>query len=222
MIGGHSVSSPIPELQKPKRARLAFYDAFLDLLAEKAYEDIPVSEIVFFSGYSRSAFYANFLDKDDMLAQMLDYYVLTYVHSTYDTYRDRPSEIKSSLYLPMLHTFKKACEEKKFYHLLFAGRIPDCDLNSFNHRTEAYFRRAFDVCYGDWSSDFDWDMYWFINGMKIFNFIIYWDMNDWKWSPEYMAKNAAKLLPHVSTVDLCANKKVSIKNNMSIPPVQKT
>lgn len=218
MYGELHMNQTIPEIGKQKRACIAFYNGFLDLMEEKDFEDITVSDIIAAADYSRSAFYSNFLDKDDMLRHMLDYFVLVYVHSTYDTYRDYTGEIKDSLYLPMLNTFRIAYENRRFYHLLFSGRFPGYGLNEFQAATERFFRAAFSVDHQEWPNAFDWDMYWFIKGREIFDFIIYWDRCDWRYTAEYMAKNSAMLLPKVSSVRSTPGRELVIIKDMFNPP----
>ncbi len=207
----------IPEIGKQKRATLAFYEALLGILSGKKYEEISVSDIVAASGYSRSAFYSNFMDKDEMLSRMLEYYTLTYVHSTYDAYCERHDQIKGSLYIPMSSTFAEAYRCQKFYHQLFRGRLPGYDLVRFQQESEKLFRTSFDIRYDDWPAEFDWDMYWFVSGMKILNYILYWDTHGWKFTPEYMAINASQLMTNIS-VECNPGKNLVLTKHMKKPP----
>lgn len=54
------------------KTRLRIYDGFKHLLTEKNYEDISVNEILDISNVSRSAFYAHFEGKDDLLSKLSD------------------------------------------------------------------------------------------------------------------------------------------------------
>ena len=207
----------IPSLKKQSRARLAFYEAFLELLAQQNYSNISISDIVSVSGYSRSAFYSNFADKDDMLQQLLDYYTLAYVHSTYDAYQDKHDQINGSLYLPFISIFDIAYKCRKFYHQLFNNRLPNCNILDFHKASITYFRQAFKIRFKDWSTEFDWEMYWFVNGMNILNYIRFWDLHDWNFSSEYMAVNASLLMPNIS-VERTLDKKIILTKNMATPP----
>jgi AcrR family transcriptional regulator len=59
--------------RRAARTRVKLHDALLALLAEQGYEAIAVSDICARAGVSRSAFYAHYADKDDLIRGGLDH-----------------------------------------------------------------------------------------------------------------------------------------------------
>lgn len=53
------------------RTRKMIQDAFLELMNEKSYEDITVTDLAGLAGVNRKTFYAHFESKDQLLLQML-------------------------------------------------------------------------------------------------------------------------------------------------------
>ncbi len=55
-----------------KKTRQRIADAFLQLLAQKPYREISITEIVSRAMVNRTTFYAHYLDKDDLLQKLLE------------------------------------------------------------------------------------------------------------------------------------------------------
>lgn len=53
--------------KRMQRSRKAIEDAFIRLMMQKTYDNITVADIVKEADYSKTAFYNNFLDKEDLL-----------------------------------------------------------------------------------------------------------------------------------------------------------
>lgn len=57
--------------KRVQRTKLDFYNALLELLKQKKYEQITIKEIINFAGYSRGTFYIHYKQKDDLLNEII-------------------------------------------------------------------------------------------------------------------------------------------------------
>ena len=106
------------------RTKKAFYDAFLDLMENNSFESISATSIIKKSGYSRSAFYAYFYSKYDLVekyiineAGALVEALCTELSSTEEyTYED-------DIFYPGLFMFEHVLENRRFYQNLIHDKI---------------------------------------------------------------------------------------------------
>ena len=108
------------------RSRKEIKRAFLELLKTKDYESISVTQIVKESGYSSTAFYNNFLDKEDCLKNIIDEQAQIYI----DRYNNRSDSLyplndewivsEGNPYeLLFREPYEVVYENKEFYNVLF-------------------------------------------------------------------------------------------------------
>ena len=115
------------------RERLGY--AFLELLQEKAIEDVTVQDVLERSSVGRSTFYLHFRDKNDLLLSQLEFFLETM--STMLIVRNE----KSDRVVPVAEMFAHIASAKKFYRILGdAGR-----LNDFFDLAQGYFERGIEV-----------------------------------------------------------------------------
>lgn len=173
----------------PKRNRsvIAFETAFLELLREKPYSRISISDIIKRSDYSRTAFYSNYVDKEDFVLKMIRDEVKCHVQAIYGTISDKtPHLFNGNIYLPALKLFSHVYERRDFYHMLFAGSIDGWDTQSFADECCALFRKSLMV-YSPNYPDINSEMYHYVETLRFINFIMFWDANDYCYTAEYMA-----------------------------------
>lgn len=58
--------------KRVQRTKLDFYQALIELLKLKKYEQISIKDIVSFAGYSRGSFYNHYKEKADLLNEIID------------------------------------------------------------------------------------------------------------------------------------------------------
>lgn len=199
--------------EKLPHARAAFFNAFLTALETTDYANISISDLVNSSGFSRSSFYVNFENKEDLVEKLVSWNASQFVLSTYGTYKDQYSSITNNLYIPMSALFQHAYGSRKFYHLLFGNKIPGHDLISYQILTSEYIKRNMKVTMETSDSNLNYDMFWFIGNLKPLGFIVFWDLNNFKYSPEYMAQNAAKIMPPINGVKRIGSSFIEIQSS---------
>ncbi len=117
------------------RTRKRLGSAFLELLQEKAIEDVTVRDVLERSSVGRSTFYLHFRDKNDLLLSQLEFFLETM--STMLILRNE----KSDRVVPVAEMFAHIASAKKFYRML--GEADR--LNDFFELAQGYFERGIEV-----------------------------------------------------------------------------
>ena len=130
--------------RRSQRTRHLVSEAFVQLLREKGYSAITVSDIIERANIGRSTFYAHYRDKEDLFVRQLDRVIEALSH-----YRPDQEEIP---FFPSLGLFRHVGEEYELYKAIVW--TPGIDLfikhlqTSLSHRIEQSFqesRRKFEV-----------------------------------------------------------------------------
>lgn len=95
------------------RVKHSITNALIDLMKEKAYEEISISEITKQAGVSRVSYYRNYDSKDDILTENLG----NLIHSLNDTLNSLPSH--TPIRRVMTHFFKTIRENMSVFMLLY-------------------------------------------------------------------------------------------------------
>lgn len=178
----------VPVIAKKNRSVYAFESAFFRLLEVRSCNKISVSDILEESGYSRTAFYSNFADKKDFIEKTLYAEVANHVHGIYDIMQKRPvSLFDGVIYLPALNLFRHVYEYRNLYHALLAGKIEDWDNNRFALECGKYFEKLVRIHSPEYSQ-FNYSLYNYAETFRYINYIAYWDMQNFCYTPEYMAE----------------------------------
>lgn len=189
----------VPVIAKKNRSVHAFENAFLLLLEERECNKISVSDILEKSGYSRTAFYSNFLDKKDFIEKILYAEVANHVHGIYDVLLKQPNKLfDGAIYLPALNLYRHVYEQRSLYHALLAGKIDAWDNNRFALECGRYFEELVRVHSTEYPN-FNYSLYNYVETFWYINYISYWDMQNYCYTPEYMAEQVGIALKIQST-----------------------
>lgn len=172
---------------KRNRSILAFENALFSLMEEVPCNKISISNIIEKSGYSRTAFYANFVDKDDFIEKTVQAEITQHVHLMHYSIKNYQNDLfDGMIYRPILALFQHVYEHRPFYHVLFAGKISNWDFERFASECNTYFLQTIKVSCPQFPN-MNLDIYYYIETLRFINFIMYWDRKDFCYSPEYMA-----------------------------------
>ncbi|HEX9837960.1 MAG TPA: TetR/AcrR family transcriptional regulator [Anaerolineales bacterium] len=98
--------------RRSQRTRHLLSEALVDLIREKGYNTITVSDIIDRANVGRSTFYAHYRDKDDLLAGELDRVI-----DVLDRHIPHESR-EENLFFPSLGLFQHVGEEYELYKAL--------------------------------------------------------------------------------------------------------
>lgn len=184
-----SAKNKVPEIKKQNRSALAFENAFFALLETTDCSKISVSDILTLSGYSRTAFYSNYLDKADFIDQTLFAEVDRHVRCVYDSIHKHQELFDGLTYLPMLNLFRHVYKHRSLYHALFASKITGWNTVRFITECRERFEKTVYVEIPQFPQ-LDYPLYNYIRTAHNIMYISYWDEQNFTQSPEYMAEQA--------------------------------
>jgi len=124
--------------RRSQRTRHLVGEAFVQLLKEKGYSAITVSDIIERANIGRSTFYSHYRDKDDLFVAQLDRVIEALSHHT-----PKQGEIP---FFPSLGLFRHVGEEYELYKAIVW--TPGIDLfikhlhTSLSHRIEQSFQES--------------------------------------------------------------------------------
>ena len=96
--------------RRTRRTRHSLSAAFVELLKEKGYSAITVSDIIERANIGRSTFYSHFRDKDDLFVNELDRVI--------ESLSGRTSKHEGMPFFPSLELFRHVGEEYELYKAL--------------------------------------------------------------------------------------------------------
>ncbi|MCG7344760.1 TetR/AcrR family transcriptional regulator [Sporosarcina sp. ACRSL] len=179
-----------------QRTKAMFEEALLDLMEEKDYKKITVREISERANLNRATFYLHYVDKDQLLEQMLDEALeklrvcvqVKDIEFEYDS--DNPHPI-------FVQLFTKMIESDRFYKVMLVQEKVPYFTESVREVIETLVCRSTQVMIDDKLE--------FVVPIEItiayvtsayFGVIVWWVKNDMPYTPAYMAKQMTR----VSTV----------------------
>lgn len=170
--------------------------SLLQLLHDHDYEDISIEMITEKAGYSRTAFYRNYRNKDDCLRAIVDSEVdrnIQCLQETVESLRFRGLPSTRVFYRYYLHVFQNVYDSKEFYTLLLT-RLGPARLGYFEKRFHDELVSLLSpgcqqpgIRHGNMV---DYDLYAHSFAMVFLGYIIYCVSKDFTVSIEYLAKQA--------------------------------
>lgn len=162
------------------RSRASIEPAFLQLLESKSCEKISVKEILDLSGYSRSAFYANYGTKQGLIDSILDHLSAEISIVVQCTFRD---EQHSMLRAKVLYLFEYIYEHRVVFNKLIflnhdykdycqcktIGMLPDGKAEKNKSEVIDYLTLQYNMFIG-----------------AVFSAVEWWKQSGYKFSPQYV------------------------------------
>lgn len=175
--------------KKILRSHLELMNAFLEILSQKEYNKITVSEICKISGYNRGTFYQNFTDKDDLLNNLIDMKL-----------KEMVDLLKNQNILLIKHMQSKSTDYTHFFNLLnyvkqnyffFKAVLDDKQIIGFRYKFFLHFKSYLEEIListiKNPNQDYEIEEYYFHYATSsCMGLIMYWINNGIKESPDYL------------------------------------
>lgn len=176
------------------RSRDEFKKAFLHLLKTKPISRITVSEIIRTSGYSRSSFYRNYVDYYDFIEKTVreEAEILALqLSNLLKDYNVEKGLNEALLCGVMEHVYR----EKDLYHMIFNAQsfIPSVTAMNFSLLVMNCFRDAGTFKFDSGAGNVDEEFYRYSETLRFVRYLLYWDANNYSFSPSYMAKQIVEM-----------------------------
>ena len=135
------------EERRIRRTKNAFKKHFIELVKEKGYSAVTVTDIVDHADYNRSTFYAYYLDKEDLANQLLDEMMKLLNESFYQPFTMEVQVQYEQIENQSHNTFfQHIYENRHFYALL---TIPNSIPNLQNRFLEQFKKMFLNIHYLD-------------------------------------------------------------------------
>lgn len=177
------------------RSRLAIEKSLIELLQKYDLEDITVTRLLDKAGYSRTAFYNNYLDIYDCLETILDAQAELLYQSMQPTMADSishagPRQIeRGNLHELVFRTPYETVYANKDVYMLLCNRLPQSWLNTFINKVVDRMTVSNEYIARGYEADFInpelwiWSHFWETMGR-----VVYWIKQGMIYSPEYMGR----------------------------------
>jgi AcrR family transcriptional regulator len=171
-----------------RRSRIAFREAYLDLLDVKPQQSITVKEITNRAGYSRSSFYNQFADIADFIQSLVDDEIANYskilreIHQKYN--RVVETEIPRPSYVAL---FEYIYLHRRLYKFLFSGDTLFQTMDYFVDEVNKQ-RINYQINFHDPQPPIYLDFFCYMMENLKNVCVRYWIKTVFRWSPKYMAE----------------------------------
>ncbi len=156
--------------------------ALIKLMSKKNFKDITITELVRCAGVSRTAFYRNYTEKEDILRE-LSYKTTEELKKSLDL-----DKYKNNLYLWLIDYFNIIKKNANFIQILLKTNYPNITLYDFLD----YYA----LSYGEYSIDNYYKFLFFTSGLNSITF--QWIKNGLKESSEKMASICMEVISNQS------------------------
>ncbi|GFN32173.1 TetR/AcrR family transcriptional regulator [Paenibacillus xylaniclasticus] len=111
------------------RTRSMIADALMEILQQKTYDEISITDIAEQADINRSTFYAHFIDKDDLLSQLVSEKLDVLKTLLYDAAASTTTPSRDSADPIFTTLFQHVMEQHRFYSLMLT-RYPNGQFRS--------------------------------------------------------------------------------------------
>lgn len=179
--------------RRVRRTQKLIRKAFLQLIEEKEYEQITVTDIIEKADYNRATFYRHYYDKEDLVNEIIDNQIELFIQAFVEPYYDQEVIEISELRKNQIVIFDHIMEHKEFYRLWHRLKtIPDF-LSKYSNLMQTVFEKKIVVTRA-LGEDVDKDLYTQFYGYGLAGVIYSWIDKGFPESPDYMAKQLMIIL----------------------------
>ncbi|PAE20308.1 hypothetical protein CHH80_11975 [Bacillus sp. 7504-2] len=177
------------EDRRVRRTKRMLKRAFIDILYEKEYKDISVTDIVERADYNRSTFYFHYKYKEELVEELNESMVNGLIAAFFDDFKKGIENMTPADIVIFEHIYKK----KDFFNLWKTSEaIPNIqemfiDKFSLAFKKELLKMRNLNI-------DIDMDLYVTYHAQGVLGLILDWIKKDYSHSSTYMSRQLHNLL----------------------------
>ena len=179
------------------RSRKAYLDALSDLLDEKPFERITVSEVIDRSGYGRTGFYRQFCDKYALAGALVKDYAMSYAKILASDLSDATCDMETMV----LHVLDHVWENRRAYHTILSSEIPDHGFDEFCELALTDFRIMANARPNCSDSELDYDLFYYATTRQFADYLRYWDRKGFAVPASQMARRIVGVIEHLAPGD---------------------
>lgn len=179
--------------RRVRRTQKLIRKAFLELIAEKDYEQITVTDIINKADYNRATFYRHYYDKEDLVTEIIDNQIDLFVEAFTYPYRYQEVIDIGNIRRDQIGIFKHILEHKDFYSLWnklktipgFTPKYTNCIRYIFEEKI---------IVTRSLGGSVDKKLYTQFYGYGLAGVIFTWISNGFEESEDYMAEQLMTIL----------------------------
>ena len=179
--------------KRVQRSKAALKQTFLQLLQDKPFEQITISEIVRKANYNRGTFYAHFESKERLLDEIVDDVMKKMIQHIRNPYRALTTVNLVEMNAEDITLFSYFMENKKLFRILLSDHIRV----DFRFRMAKAIEELFITEYEyelEEESILDLKLLYIYRSHGIAGIIIRWIEEDFPEKPEYMSQQIVALM----------------------------
>ncbi|WP_053362718.1 TetR/AcrR family transcriptional regulator [Bacillus sp. FJAT-27251] len=176
-----------------QRSKTALKQVCINLLFQKPFESITISEIVRAADYNRGTFYANFSSKEDLLEEIIQDVLAEMIQQIRNPYKTMKKVSLLEIRADDITLFHYLKENEKLYRLLLSDHIRVDFRHKMAKAIEELFIREYEYVLNE-ETEVSLEWLYIYRAHGVAGLIIRWIEEDFPASPEYMARQVVELM----------------------------
>jgi AcrR family transcriptional regulator len=178
--------------KRVKRSVTDIKEAFLQVLKQKSFKEITISEIIREANYSRGTFYAHFESKEQVLDQIISETLQEMIEQIKVPYKQFTKVNLKELKLEDIMLFEYFIEHATLYKLLLSQRIQVDFRYQMAKSIEQLFLTEYEYVIDSKTLDIKWLYIYRSHGLT--GMIIRWIEDDFRESSKFMSQQVVELM----------------------------
>lgn len=181
--------------RRVRRTKRLLKNAFIELMNDKNYEEISVTDIVTLADYNRTTFYRHYGNKDEFVKTVINNQANMLVKAFRLPYKKHNYIHLGSISSGEITVFNHILDNKSFYSLWNEFEKITGFTEIFLNALTNFYKNEI-VLLTNPKKELDNNLYTSFYAYGILGLIVEWIKNDLKQTPEFMAKQMCKILNH--------------------------
>lgn len=179
--------------RRVRRTQKLIRKAFLQLIAEKEYHQITVTDIIQKADYNRATFYRHYHDKDDLVTEIIDRQIDLFIDAFIYPYRYEEVIDIGNIRKDQIVLFDHILEHKDFYSLWNRLKTVPGFAPKYTNCINVIFKEKI-VVTRSLEKGVDKELYTQFYAFGLAGIIFSWIGNGFQQSPDYMAEQLMMIL----------------------------
>lgn len=174
------------------RSKTALREALLQLMAQKSFAAISITDIVKHAKYNRGTFYANYVNKEDLLDDMISELIKDLLQSFRAPYEKLNVFFPHELHANSIMIFEHIAQRSNIYAILAKSDV----LPALREKIFVSMKQILteELVYEE--SDVDQELLAIYSLHALLGLIFYWIESGFVHSPSYMQEQLVKIINH--------------------------
>ncbi|WP_397536851.1 TetR/AcrR family transcriptional regulator [Rummeliibacillus pycnus] len=175
------------------KTKKALHQALIELINEKDYEDISITDICKVGQVNRGTFYGHYVQKEDLFNEVMERIMNDFFKAYFEPYSHQPILNMATLKSETIGIFQHILEYKQFYQMVFSYESTIKFHNIFSEKIKEWIKEEIEQ-YKYKHNGIDVDLYASYQTYAIIGMIVEWVNRNFSYSVSYMNEQLTKIL----------------------------